>query len=192
MRRIQDPILLRVISGVGANIVKEALAETAVSLGWAKTTCRRMAARPFFSPQAARSTGGMVIETMTDLAVAATSGVLITYVLTLTGQDHATFKGVAVSNGILDNLFGIFAKLGKVQEADVSSNLLCRGIHMVFGVVSAALITRLGDPGLFRVNRTTPSRSVRIPVNRPGVQSERAETTWEQEQAASGVGAAYR
>jgi len=66
-----------------------------------------------------------------------------------TGRDYSHLKGVIVANGILDQVFNAFARVLPQVRQDPNSNLLCRGIHAVFGITAATLITKLGDRSLF-------------------------------------------
>lgn len=152
MNRIKDRLLLGLIAGLGANILKETIAETAIRSGLAKYTCRRMAPLLVLNKKDAKTWKGWVFGTTTDLTVAGLTGVLITYTLTFTGKDFSWLKGIMVSNGMLDQVFNAFARILPQVRKDPNSNLLCKSIHTVFGITAASIITALGDPGLFGSN----------------------------------------
>lgn len=86
------------------------------------------------------------------MTIAGLTGILLTYVISLTGKDYSRLKGIIISNGILDQVFNAFAIGLPTVRRDPNSNLLCRTIHLVFGIIAATIITSLGDPSLFRKN----------------------------------------
>ncbi len=96
---------------------------------------------------------GWVIGTTTDMTVAGIIGVLTSYTLSSTGKDYSWLKGIMISNGILDQVFNVFARALPQVKNDPNSNLLCRGIHTVFGIAAASIITTLGDPSLIKQNQ---------------------------------------
>lgn len=149
MLKIRDGLLLGAVVGIGANLVKEAIAETAIGLGVSKYSCRRIIPRLVFSKKKAKGWKGWVMGTTTDFTVACATGVLIVYTLRKTGKDYAWLKGIMVSNGILDQLFNGFARILPEVKEDPNSNLLCKMIHSIFGITAVSLINRLGNPSLF-------------------------------------------
>jgi hypothetical protein len=149
LQRIQDRLLLGLFAGLTANIIKEAIAETAVKSGFTEYTCRRMAPLLVFNKKDARSWKGWIMGTTTDMTVAGLTGVLLTYTLTHTGKDYSWLKGIMVANGLLDQVFNAFARMLPQVKKDPNSNLLCKGIHTVFGIAAAYLITSFGHPALF-------------------------------------------
>ena len=156
MRRIKDRIVLGLIAGLGANIVKEAIAETGIHSGLTKYSCRRMIPRILLNKKQANTWKGWVLGTTTDLSFAALTGVLITYTLSYTGKDYSKLKGVVVANGVLDQVYNAFSRILPHVRNEPNSNLLCRAIHTVFGITAASIITSLGDPTLFGKNRSLP------------------------------------
>lgn len=152
MQPIKDRLTLGLIAGLGANLVKEAIGETGVRSGFNKYTCRRMIPMLLLNKKDAKTWKGWVIGTTTDMTVAGMIGVLTTYTLSYTGKDYRFLKGIMISNGILDQFFTIFARALPQVKKDPNSNLFCRGIHTVFGITAASIITSLGDPSLFKEN----------------------------------------
>lgn len=152
MQKIQDRLFLGLVAGFGANLIKEIIAETAIRSGISKYSCRRIIPHIVMDPKDAKTWKGWVVGTTTDFTVAGLIGILTVYTLTNTGKDYKFIKGIMLSNGILDQVFNMFSvKLPKVKK-DPNSNLLCKGIHTVFGVTAASIITNMGDPNLFKKN----------------------------------------
>ncbi len=149
MQKIKDRIILGLIAGLGANIVKEAIAETGVRSGLTKYTCRRMIPQILLNKKDAKNWKGWVLGTTSDMAVAGMTGILITYILSFTGKDYGMVKGVMVSNGLLDQVFNAFSMFLPDVKKNPNSNLLCKGIHTIFGLTAVSIITALGDPSLF-------------------------------------------
>ncbi len=149
MQRINDRLILGLIAGLGANLIKEAIGETGVRSGLTKYTCRRMIPMLLLNKKDAKTWKGWVVGTTTDMTVAGMIGVITSYTLSSTGKDYSWFKGIMVSNSIMDQFFSVFARALPQVRQDPNSNLLCRGIHTVFGIAAASIITSLGDPSLF-------------------------------------------
>ncbi len=143
MQRIKDRLFLGLIAGLGGNLVKEAIAETAVYFGLTKSTCRKMIPLILLNKKDAKTWKGSVLGITTDMTVAALTGVLITYTLSFSGKDYSRLKGIMVSNGILDQVFNAFSRLLPQAKKEPNSNLICRGIHTVFGITAASIITSL-------------------------------------------------
>lgn len=152
MHHIKDRLFLGLLAGLGANLVKEAIAETGVHSGLTKYTCRRMIPFILLNKKEAKTWKGWVLGTTTDMTVAGLTGILLTYTLSFSGKDYSKLKGILVSNGILDQVFNAFARTLPHVKKEPNSNLLCRGIHAVFGITAASIITSLGDPALFGEN----------------------------------------
>ncbi|KJS87820.1 MAG: hypothetical protein JM58_02955 [Peptococcaceae bacterium BICA1-8] len=154
MQRIKDRLFLGLLAGLGANLVKEAIAETGVRSGLTKYTCRRMIPFVILNKKEAKTWKGWVLGTTTDMTIAGLTGILLTYTLSFTGKDYSRLKGIIVSNGILDQVFNVFARVLPHVRKEPNSNLLCRGIHAVFGITAASIITTWGDPALFEKNHS--------------------------------------
>lgn len=149
LERIKDRLLLGLIAGLGANVLKEAIAETGVRSGLTKFTCRRMIPLLITTKKQAYTWKGTVLGTTTDMTVAGLTGIMITYTLTWTGKDYHWLKGIIVGNGVLDQVYNLLTVLLPHVKQDPNSNLLCRLIHSVFGVAAASIIVNLGDPVIF-------------------------------------------
>ena len=149
MRRLNDRVIVGVIAGLGANLLKEGIAETSVRSGLSKYTCRRMIPLVLLDKKYAKTWKGWVIGTSTDMSVAAFTGILIAYMLSYTGRDYAKIKGTIVATGLLDQVFNFFSAILPQVRKDPNSNVICKAIHLVFGITAASIITRLADPSLF-------------------------------------------
>ncbi len=154
MRRIKDRLILGLIAGFSANLIKEAIAETGVRTGITKYSCRRMIPFILLNKKDAATWKGKVLGTTTDFTLAGLTGVLLTYTLSFTGKDYSHLKGIMVANGLLDQVYIAFARLLPQVRQDPNGNLLCRGIHTIFGITAASIITFLGDHTLFEKNRS--------------------------------------
>jgi hypothetical protein len=156
MHRIKDRLILGLIAGLGANLIKEAIAETGVHSGLAKYTCKRIIPLVLLNKKEAKTWKGWALGITSDMTIAGLTGILLTYILSFTGKDYSRLKGIIVSNGILDQVFNAFSMTLPQVKKDPNSNLLCRGIHAVFGITAAFIITSLGDPTLFGKNYSLP------------------------------------
>lgn len=158
--KIKDRLLLGVIAGFGANLVKEAIAETAIRSGITKYSCRRVIAEMVLSPEDAKSWKGWIVGTTTDFTVAGLIGILTVFTLTQTGRDYGWMKSVMISNGILDQVFNAMARVLPKVRNDANSNILCKGIHTVFGLATALIIDRIGSPSVFEKHNSLSEKDV--------------------------------
>ena len=156
MRRINDRLILGLFAGLAANLIKETIGEAGVRSGLTRYTCRRMIPLIFLNKKDAKTWRGWVIGTSADMTVAGIIGVLICYTLSFTGRDYGFLKGVMISNGILDQVFNAFARVLPQVRKEPNSNLLCKLIHMVFGIAAVFFINIFGDPALFIRKPMTP------------------------------------
>ncbi len=161
MQHIKDRLLLGLIAGLGANLLKEAIAETGIRSGLSKYTCKRMIPLVLLNKKEAKTWKGRALGITTDMTIAGMTGVLITYTLSFSGKDYSWLKGIMVSNGVLDQVFNAFTRVLPQVRQDPNSNLLCRGIHAIFGITAASIITSLGDPALFRGSSQLTNSDVR-------------------------------
>lgn len=159
MKKIKDGLLLGVIAGLGANLVKEVIAETSIGLGLSKYSCRRMIPHIVLPEREAKTWKGWIIGTTTDISVACGTGILLVYTLIYTGKDYAPLKGILVANGILDQVFNAFTQVLPAVKKDPNSNILCKMIHTLFGITTASIITRLGHETLFQKTPPVPQKT---------------------------------
>jgi len=66
LHRIKDRLLLGLIAGFGANLIKEAIAETGLRTGLSKYTCKRMIPLVLLNKKEATTWKGKVLGATTD------------------------------------------------------------------------------------------------------------------------------
>lgn len=158
MRRIKDTLVIGLIAGLGANLVKESIGETMIRSGVTKYSCRRMIPMIIVDKKNQKNWKGQFLGTTTDMTVAGLTGILIAEILAKTGKEYGLLKGIMVGNGLLDQVFNVFSIILPEVRKDPLSNIVCRGIHSVYGALAASIILRIADPSIFKKNETASPR----------------------------------
>jgi hypothetical protein len=151
--RIKDPLLLGGFAGLIGNAVKLAgNIFNAYVLKISSTTYAEIAAGIFMTKKERRKKMGLVVGSIADLAIGALLGIPVVYFLRYTGKDHAVIKGLGYGHfawvlfyGALGSLFGAQG----VFPLNASTNLSAIINHSLYGMTTAAVISKFGDPSLF-------------------------------------------
>ena len=151
IEKISDRLIAGVLAGLGANVVKMSIEQTAQALGLTKETGRKKAAGFFLSPRKTNTPKGKFIGCIGDNTVAAFLGVFASYLLTQTGKDYALLKGMVIGNFAWSTMYGIMTQLGvtKVKSNDPNTCITSMFYHTAFGITTVYLLTKIASPELF-------------------------------------------
>lgn len=103
-------------------------------------------------PHTARATPiGRLVGYLADAMVAITTGVGITYGLSMTGGSRAALKGAIIGDAMWSYGYGALASLGATRVKDITPReALAEFVgHTIFGAVSGKVATCIGDKALF-------------------------------------------
>lgn len=150
--KIKDRLIAGAIAGLGANLVKIAIEQTAVKMGLSKETGAKRAAGFFITARKFNTPQGKVLGFLADSTIAGFLGVFSSYLLTFTGKDYALLKGAAVGNISWSSMYGVLAQMGasKIKSNDPMTFLTSFISHTAFGITKFYIVTKITDPGLFK------------------------------------------
>jgi multidrug transporter EmrE-like cation transporter len=153
MKKIQDRVLLGVISGTLAAIPGRILNKIEFEAGLTDSRYEQMAALLFVSKKDVHKQPGKVIGKIANGLLANAVGITTTYTLSTTGRDYAILKGIGVTSLAWLGMygFGTQAKMRKSKKPLVP--LLSYLDHVIFGTTTALLVKTLGDDKLFPDNQ---------------------------------------
>jgi hypothetical protein len=139
------------ISGLAGNGVRLAISNLSKSMGWGEVTGREISAGMFLTPQDVISRKGKLVGFVADNVVAVMLGVSTVYLLSVTGRDKAWLKGLASGEAMWASLYGVMATMGATRLNPVNANTALTELiaHSAFGMTTAAVAVKLGDPSLF-------------------------------------------
>ena len=151
MKKIKDPILLGVVSGLAGNLLKNIGNFVNVKLGMTQSTYPRVAGGIFMKQNQVESIPGKTVGWIADSAVAGGLGIGLVYLLKLTGKDHALIKGVIYGDSAWTVLYTFANKLGvsKIYPLDPKTNLSGYMNNTLYGIGTVLAATTLGDEDLF-------------------------------------------
>lgn len=154
MKKINDRILLGIISGLISGIPGRVLNRYEYHKGLADVTYERLAAGMFFPKSQLNTKEGKLIGYITNQVNLGITGVIITYLLSATGRDKAILKGVGVSTVAWIFIYGLASKINtKGKKRKNTSPLLSFIDHLCLGILCGWFVSKLGDDSLFPDSR---------------------------------------
>lgn len=166
MKKIKDPIVLGVFAGIIGNCAKMAgNIFNRYVLYKSDTTYYEIAGGLFMTKKERNKLTGKVVGGLADFILGGFLGIPLVYLFRYTGKDKTAIKGTAyghfawiVMYGSLGRLFGV--KKG-VFPLNAQTNMSALVNHTWYGLVTALVINKLGDPRLFPepISRTNTSIS---------------------------------
>jgi len=165
MKKIRDRLMAGVVAGLCANVVKMLIEHTSYALGTTDETGMKKAAGFFLPSRKIMTARGRIIGFIGDNTIAALLGVSASYLLSLTGRDYSTWKGLAIGNLSWSVLYGVLAQFGatKVRSKNPNTYLTSMISHTAFGVMETYLLNKLTDPGLFEPDPASLGEPEEIP-----------------------------
>lgn len=164
---IKDRILLGTIAGLAGNLVKTAIDEISLRMKISQRSFRATAAGVWLpSTGEADSLKGQILGGLLDSGMAILGGIGTVQLLTTTGKDQLTVKGLVSGLALGSIITALLSgqKNNKVQPKDAASNLSYMLSHAAYGLVTTAIVAKLGDsslfvekPGLACINRSISS-----------------------------------
>ena len=153
---MRDRLVLGFISGLGGTVAKNYLVAYLKKRGLAELNGIETAAGILLPGYKVATPGGKVVGHIVNMLIGGTMGVGLTYLLSTTGNNNATFKGASYGACIWGLLYGAIASMGGSAVRPVLPKTLLSNLagHITYGVITSSLITRVGDEGLF--NGTIP------------------------------------
>jgi len=154
MRKIKDPIVLGIVSGVLGNCAKMAgnFFNRHV-LSKSDTTYPEIAAGLFMSKKQRNRPIGNLVGLLADFSIGTSLGIPLVYMLRYTGKDMAALKGLGLGHFAWISMYGFLGGgLGNkkgVFPLDAGTNMSAFINHSWYGLVASLAASNLGDPSLF-------------------------------------------
>lgn len=150
-KRSKDRLIVGVLAGLAGNAAKLAAVELARRVGWTRVDGPQKAAGMLLTRASRSAPVGRVVGYLSDAVVAVVTGIGITYALSITGGSRAALKGAIIGDAVWCFGYGALASLGASRVAAATPKEAVAEFigHTVFGAVSGAAATCIGDPALF-------------------------------------------
>ena len=148
--KIKDRIMLGVITGVIASLPGKIINNIEYRKGLTEQTYQKAASSLFVKDNQLDTLPGKIIGAVANQVLTVTAGIGTTYLLSLTGRDHAVVKGIGI--GMLYWMFleGLPSNLGlTISHKKPMTPLLSILDHIVFGATCGFVASNLGDESLF-------------------------------------------
>lgn len=152
MKKIKDKMLLGVIAGLSANVIKNILGLSGMKLGLQEIDGPHRAAGMLVPPHKIADPKGKLVGFLADTVMSGTLGVVTLSGLILFGKKHSVLKGSLVGAGMWTMLYGVLGSLGATKVNPITpQTVLAEFIeHTVYGAVTAAIITSIADQSVFK------------------------------------------
>lgn len=152
MKKIKDPILLGIVSGLTGNVLKNIGVSISKKSRFGNFNYAQTAGGLFMTKRQTKTGLGNIIGRLSDAAIGAGLGVGFAYILKYTGKDHALMKGVGYGHGAWTILMGAanqfgFSNIYPMDPKSVLSNYLG---HTLYGIGASLAATTFGDDDFFK------------------------------------------
>jgi hypothetical protein len=152
MFKIKDRILLGTMAGLAGDIFKTVIDEISHRKKLSQRSFRETAAGVWVKKSSeAKSIEGQVLGGLLDFGMSIAGGIGTVYLLTETGRDHLITKGIISGIGLgsfINFLIGSLPQ-NKIKPTDATSNLSYMVSHATYGLVTTAMVAKLGHASLF-------------------------------------------
>ena len=154
MKKIKDPIVLGAVAGLIGNTAKLAgnLFNRYV-LYKSDTTYPEIAGGLFMTKKEREKPVGKAVGGLADFVLGGILGIPLVYMFRYTGKDNAVFKGLGYGHIAWIAMYGSTGRMMGVKKGvfplNADTNLSAFVNHSWYGLVTALLINKLGDPSLF-------------------------------------------
>lgn len=152
MLKIKDRVTLGVIAGLCGNLVKTAIDEISLRGKISQRSFRGTASGVWVSNKSeATSIKGQILGGILDFGTGVLGGIGTVYLLSKTGKDQLTTKGLVSGITIGSSITALLSAFpsNKVRPKDAASNLSYMVSHAAYGLVTTYVAAKLGDPLLY-------------------------------------------
>lgn len=148
MINIKDKITLGAAAGILANLITSIIDIVLYKLNINKFIHFHIAASAYFPVRDVNTLPALIIGGISDFTVAAVFGVIIVYILFLTGTDYFYVKGLMVSLLYWLLLYGMILRLNiaRIDPTDPGTNLVHLATHIILGLLISWIVTKHGIP----------------------------------------------
>ena len=151
MVKIKDRLILGAVAGLGGNLAKLAIERIAMKMNLAELSGPERAAGMLVAGHKTATTEGKIVGCITDSIISVVLGTATVYALSVAGKDKAVIKGALIGKVAWTGLYGMLATMGATKVGPVGPKTVLSELvaHTTYGVTTAYIATKFGDPGLF-------------------------------------------
>ena len=152
MRKLDDRIMLGLLVGIISNIPKTLSNEYFYRKGIEKRRFGDIVAGIFLPKYRLISKKSTIFGIFGELVISSFMGIPLVYLLSYTGKDKATIKGLATGLFGFGFLRGIFANvgIGRNYPKDVLTNVMMSWSSSLWGITAGLITPFLGNSELFK------------------------------------------
>ncbi len=168
MVKIKDRILLGTLGGTLSAFAARILNRINYNKGLTDIRYNQLAAHLMLPKSKTKTTSGILLGAIVNNINVAANGVMLTYILSATGKDHAILKGMgagAFSWVVVDGL--VASHVLKVKSGKPIGPIVHLAEHLFYGALCATFITQFGDDSLFPPKEEKPLE--RTPLVHTGI-----------------------
>lgn len=153
MKKIEDRLTLGIVTGLIASVLGRLLNALQYKAKLSNSKYGQMAAGLFISKNKINTKEGKLLGSIGNHILTVTMGTIVTYTLSSTGRDKGILKGIAIGSLYWLVLYGFAPQLGITTKAKKPLTPLLSFVdHLIFGCLSAIVVSKLGDDSLFPDN----------------------------------------
>lgn len=148
MKRIKDSHTLGIVSGFIGSFGMIAFDMLSVKMGYSKRSFSQAAVGMFVaSKRQAKVKSGSVLGFGMALGLGSLGGLVMTSLLSNNGTDNLITKGIFYGAAYGGTTTALLSALptNKIKPKDANSNLSYVLAHMIYGIITTQLISKLGD-----------------------------------------------
>ncbi len=149
MQKFKDRILLGLTAGIISTVPTRILNRIENRSGLNDVKYNMMAANLFLQENEVATPAGRIVGAITNHINTGAVGILITYLLSSTGRDHAVLKGAVTGVFSWIAVFGLTSRILPVRAQKPLAPLLSFLDHTLFGSLCGLAVSKLGDDSLF-------------------------------------------
>ncbi|MEW6182627.1 MAG: hypothetical protein AB1500_05540 [Bacillota bacterium] len=152
MKKFKDRIVLGVCCALLASLPPKLANTIEYRLGLTDEQYNQTGSSFFLPKEEAKSNSmaSKVVGSLVNNTVVGFTGVVLAYLLSISGRDRAVIKGALFGALEWVAIWGLTGKLGmKVRSRKAATHLLSFFDHVIFGAGTAWLVSKLGDDSLY-------------------------------------------
>ncbi len=166
MNKIDDRVLLGLVSGLAGNVAKMVVDEVSLKLKISQRSFRATAAGVWVGTKRQADSGwGQLLGGLFDFGLSSLGGIGIVYLISKTGRDQLLAKGTAagvIIGSTITAILSVFPQ-NKVKPKDAPSNLSYMLSYLVYGLTTISVAAHLGHPSIYDTKPTDDY----LPPSRP-------------------------
>ncbi len=175
MKKIKDRIILGAVCGLIAGAIGRATNAIEFKTGLTDITADQLGSGLFMPKRDAKANTieSKIIASLVNNTIVGVTGVIVTYILSVTGRDKAIIKGVGMGALQWVGIYGLMSRLGlTVKSKKPIAHILSFFDHAVFGATIGLLASKIGDDSLFpdkevKKSEKLPLVATNLPSNNP-------------------------